>query len=227
MDDAHKREYEQGKRLIDAAAATPTLQHFIWSTLASVDTSVPHFLSKARIDEYLTTKSELAKITTYLIVGYYSSNLAEYDIPILEGTKYVWKQPAKSSSFLPMAGDAQVNCGLLTEASLRQPGLTRGKAVAVYVASTFEESLQLWGKAVGKEVEYVHLTFDEYVRQCPHGPKFGLELALGMTYLDKYGLEGYAKPGIEMLTKEDLSVEGWVDAEEAFRRIEWGSVLAK
>lgn len=92
-----------------------------------------------------------------------------------------------------------------------KPELTRGEAVA----NTSKEVLQRWGKAVGKEMDYVHLTFDDYVKPCPQGPKFGLELALCMTYLDKYGSEGYAKPGIELLTKEDSSVEGWVYAEDA------------
>lgn len=135
----------------------------------------------------------------------------------MEGGKYVWKQPAKPNGIIPSADYVQVNCGLLVDAILRQPDLTQGKGVAGYVGNTFEETLQLWGKVVGKEAEYVQLPFDEYVKQFPRGPKFGLELALGMTYFSNYGVEGFTKPGIEMVTKERLGVQGWVGGEEAFR----------
>ena len=225
MQDAHNREYERGKHLVDAVAATPSVKHFIWSTLASVDASVPHYLSKARIDEHIETKPELAKITTYLIIGYYTSNLLD-DPPRLEGDKYVWKETAKPNTILPSAGYVQVNCGLLVEAIVRQPELTQRKSVAGYVPITFEETLQLWGKVVGKEVKYVQLPFDEFVKQSPAGPKFGLELALSMAYLDKHGFAGFAKPGVEIVTKEQLGVQGWIGGEDAFRRTDWSSVLA-
>lgn len=225
--DSQEREYQHGKNFVDAAAATSTLQHFIWSTLACVDKSVPHFASKGRIDEYIETKPGLAKITTYLVVGFYSSNLAEHDPPRLEGGKYVWKQPVKPDGILPTAGYVQVNCGLLVDAILRHPDLTQGKGVAGYVGNTFGETLELWGKAVGKEVEYVYVPFDEFVKQSPGDPRVVLELALGMAYFGNYGLEGFAKPGIEMVTKEELGVDGWVDAEEAFRRIDWTAILTQ
>lgn len=126
-----------------------------------------------------------------------------------------------------MAGHTQVNCGLLVEAILRQPDLTKGKVVPGFVGNSFEETLQLWGKAVGKEVEFVQLPFDDFVNQFPFGPKFGLELALNMAYFDKYGLEGFVKPGVEVVTKEQLGVKGWLGAEEAFHVIDWSSVVAK
>ena len=139
----------------------------------------------------------------------------------------MWKQVGRPHGVIPIAGHTQVNCGLLVEAILRQPDLTKGKAVPGFVANTFEEIVQLWGKVVGREVEFIQLPFDEYVNQFPFGPNYGTEIGLNMAYFDKYGLEGFVKPGVEVVTKEQLGIKGWVGTEEAFRVIDWSSVLAK
>lgn len=49
----YEKEIQQGKNLIDAAKAA-NVSHFVWSTLEDTDPiKVPHFDSKARIDDYL------------------------------------------------------------------------------------------------------------------------------------------------------------------------------
>ncbi len=66
-----EKEITQGKNLVDAAKAT-NVSHFVWSTLE--DTSpikVPHFDSKARIDDYL---KESGVPRTSLCTSFYYEN---------------------------------------------------------------------------------------------------------------------------------------------------------
>lgn len=78
-------EYEQGVKMADAAAATPTLEHYIWSTLPSAEVAtgekirVPHADYKARVDKYIKEKlPDLAKKTTFFWMGFYATNLAYF-----------------------------------------------------------------------------------------------------------------------------------------------------
>lgn len=77
-----------------AAAATETLENFIWSTTPSAKRmfpgrlEAPHMDYKANVDARI--KSELpglAAITTYLYFGYYPQNMAFF--PLLKPVKYV------------------------------------------------------------------------------------------------------------------------------------------
>ena len=48
-----KKEIQQGKNLVDAAKKAG-VKHFVWSTLdRKTDPYVPHFGSKAAVDDYL------------------------------------------------------------------------------------------------------------------------------------------------------------------------------
>lgn len=78
-------EYKQGIAMAEAAAATPTLEHYIWSTLPSAEVAtggkifVPHADYKARVDDYIKKKiPHLAKKTTFLWMGFYATNLAYF-----------------------------------------------------------------------------------------------------------------------------------------------------
>lgn len=76
-------EEEQGMKLARAAAAQPTLEHYLWSTTPSAkrrfkgEHLTPHMDYKANIDERIKTElPELAAKTTYLYLGYYPQNMA-------------------------------------------------------------------------------------------------------------------------------------------------------
>lgn len=77
-------EIEQGKAIADAAAATTTLQHFVWSSLPDPVAvsggrflNVHHWKGKSLITEYIQTeKPELwAKTTTVLFPNYFENCL--------------------------------------------------------------------------------------------------------------------------------------------------------
>lgn len=106
-----------GIKIATAASKTPSLKHYVWSSLPGAEKSsggkftVPHCDSKAIIDEYIEEKlPELAQKTTFLWVGYYASNLVffpmvkpEYTVRHLPGLLHFpfprvrsrdWKNPA-------------------------------------------------------------------------------------------------------------------------------------
>lgn len=75
-------EAAQAWKLARAAARTPTLEHYIWSTLpyakklSGGEFPCPHFDYKAAFDEKLKAEMpELAAKTTFLFMGYYPSNM--------------------------------------------------------------------------------------------------------------------------------------------------------
>jgi hypothetical protein len=76
-------ESKQAMNLARAAAKTKTLEHYIWSTLPAAKNKtngkfpVPHCDYKADVDNRIRKElPELAAKTTFLLVGFYPSNLA-------------------------------------------------------------------------------------------------------------------------------------------------------
>lgn len=80
--------------LARAAAKTPTLEHYIWSTGPSAKRilagkhEAPHMDYKANVDARIKAElPELASKTTYLYFGYYPQNMAY--LPLLKPVKWV------------------------------------------------------------------------------------------------------------------------------------------
>ena len=74
-------ETAQGINLAKAASATPTLKHYIWSTLPNGSKVsggkyvVPHFEAKNKIDAYIKSDPVLLPKTTFLWVAFFASNI--------------------------------------------------------------------------------------------------------------------------------------------------------
>lgn len=79
--EAMKVESAQGINLAKAASATPTLKHYIWSTLPNGKKItggkhvVPHFEAKNQIDAYIKSDAVLLAKTTFVWVTFFASNL--------------------------------------------------------------------------------------------------------------------------------------------------------
>jgi hypothetical protein len=74
-------------KLAEAAAQISTLEHYIWSTVPSAkkltkgEVVCPHMDYKANVDERIRNElPELAKKTTFLVLGYYPSNMAFFPL---------------------------------------------------------------------------------------------------------------------------------------------------
>jgi hypothetical protein len=78
-DIAMKVEYAQGINLAEAASATKSLEHFIWSTLSDRGAisngkcGVPHCDAKAQVDVFIKKDKALLAKTTFLWVGLFAS----------------------------------------------------------------------------------------------------------------------------------------------------------
>ena len=62
---AFSAEEKQGKDLVDAAKKAG-IKHFVWTTLEHSDIAVPHFETKANIDDYL--KESGVPRTSYVLL---------------------------------------------------------------------------------------------------------------------------------------------------------------
>lgn len=112
----------------------------------------------------------LAAKTTYLYVGYYANNLANFPIakpfttPVFFGT-YIWLSPVSNKAVIPSAGDVTVNVGLFAKAILEQPEKTLGKYVAVVADTpTHEELLGHWSDVTGKRAAFLEANGKDWIQ---------------------------------------------------------------
>jgi hypothetical protein len=77
---AIKVESAQGINLAKAASRTPTLEHYVWSTLPNAKKIsggkylVPHFESKNIVDDYIKQDENLYPKTTFIWITFYATN---------------------------------------------------------------------------------------------------------------------------------------------------------
>jgi NAD(P)-dependent dehydrogenase (short-subunit alcohol dehydrogenase family) len=94
QDESGVIEEQHGMNLARAAAATRTVEHYIWSTTPSAKRRfagkllTPHMDYKANVDARIKAElPDLAAITTYLYFGYYPQNMAFF--PLCKPIEYV------------------------------------------------------------------------------------------------------------------------------------------
>lgn len=134
-------------------------------------TVVQHFDFKARVDLKIRKEyPSLAAKTTYLYVGYYANNLANFPAVKLFSTaatfgSYIWMLPVSRRAVIPSAGDCSINVGVFTKAILEQPEKTHAKYVAVVVDTpTHDEMLQYWSEATGKRAAFLQVNGDDWCK---------------------------------------------------------------
>jgi len=230
-EEAIKIEFQQGQNLANAALVTPTLKHYIWSTLPNgVKISggkylVPHFESKNKIDDYIRSKKALFEKTTFLWVTWYATN---YQFPpfnpifVPTAGKYIQIGPAPANTPVLTIGDARFNIGPFTNSILAQPALTYKKFILAYTEeSTVVGLLETWAKATGKQAVYVEAkNLKEYDGVWPG---WGQEMGVMMEFWGAAGDKSWS--GEDILTAKELGVEapkeGFVSAEEAYKSLSW------
>ncbi|KXJ89350.1 hypothetical protein Micbo1qcDRAFT_235185 [Microdochium bolleyi] len=146
-DEAMRIETRQARNLADAAAATPGLEHYIWSSLpnASQNTRgqapVSYMASKNAGDAYIREElPELWQRTTLVWFGWYAGNVryplyAPHKLLSFAGSPHdvvhYINVPGDTPQLVPLLGSETVNPGIWVRAILGQPQLTLpGKAVA-------------------------------------------------------------------------------------------------
>ncbi|KAL4995603.1 hypothetical protein BDV10DRAFT_174417 [Aspergillus recurvatus] len=230
---AMDRETEAGINLAKAAAATETLEHYVWSTLPDSKANsagrvcVPYYESKNVVDRYIRTVPELLRKTTFVWFGWYAGNMA---VPLyhpnrvrafdgMGGKTCVTFLGVDPGTKVPLLGDEKVNVGLLVKAILEEPEKTLpGKTVSgVFEQRPFGDIVEAFGKAKGVQARCVRIDREAYRSLWPI---WGDVLDISHAYLEDTGQMAFtSKEGEAVLTRKDLRVEGLVGIEEAFEKV--------
>lgn len=181
IDKAMEVETKQGINLATAAAATPSLEHYIWSTLPNSrrvsdgKVAVPYYESKNKVDQYLESHDNLLTKTTFLWVSIYASNLRypffrPFTLPTTSDPMKLYQiQSTPAETLNTMAGDVTVNVGLFVAAILAQPEKTQlGKTVLVSTETmTASDVLATWAQVQGKESQVLTVEPSVYFKMWP------------------------------------------------------------
>ncbi|KAM0259701.1 hypothetical protein ACHAQJ_003135 [Trichoderma viride] len=220
-------EVQQGVNLANAAAATPTLEHYIWSTLpnsrrlSNGQQIVPHFDGKNRIDDHIKSNQTLLAKTTFLWITFYAENFrfpiySPFRVPTAGPDKYVLFQGSPSSVLMKSVGEAAVNVGLFVKAIITQPEKTRGKFVLADVEDlTTGEFLAAWSTGQGKQAQYVQVEKQLYYSLWP---VWAEEMDKMQMFWEAAKDKSWTEE-MDVLTKDDLNITGLVTTVEAFAKM--------
>ncbi|KAH6842358.1 hypothetical protein B0I37DRAFT_399084 [Chaetomium sp. MPI-CAGE-AT-0009] len=220
-------ELEQGINLALAAAATPTLEHYIWSTLpnsASLTGGkylVPHLDAKCRVDAHIRAHlPELLAKSTFLWVTWYHAN---YHVPVYAplwipaANKYIQLGSYAPETPIQTIGDVSANVGLFVKAAVERGDETKNGAVVLAAAESYtaESMLQLWAKLRGKEAQFVRVSEQAYRDLWP---VWGEEMGLMMEFWNLCCERTWTREdGGKLFTKDDLGVTGFKTLEQSFK----------
>ncbi|KAK2598784.1 hypothetical protein N8I77_012171 [Diaporthe amygdali] len=231
IDKAMELETRQGRNLADAAAATDSLSHYVWSTLPNSRRNtngklvVPYYESKNQVDDHIkTSHPELLRKTTFLWLAWYASNMRypwylPSEVRTADGSKkYIQLVGLPPSVKIPLLGDERTNAGLFVRAILERPDLTLpAKAVAgLDELLSLAEVAQAYGAAQGIEVRCVQIPKEDYRELWP---AWGDLMDVSHSYYEVMGDMGFSSVDEHVLSKADLGVEGLVGTAEAFAGI--------
>lgn len=227
LEKAAETEIKIGSNMADAAAATESLKHYVWSTLPNSSANVgegrvvvPYYVSKQRVDDHIKSIPQLLAKTTFFMIPWYSSNMDYpqfHPTPVTrnDGSKvYVQFLNVPKSTLVPLAGDVKTNAGLFVKAILQQPEKTLGgKYVSGLVEQwTFEKVLSTF--VSGKQVEPLSLQVSNEDYRNLYGI-WGEVMGVSHDLLKYTDGKSFDVVGGQ-LTKDDLGVQGLVSTADAF-----------
>ncbi|KAB5576118.1 hypothetical protein GE09DRAFT_1265649 [Coniochaeta sp. 2T2.1] len=193
-------EAEQGINVAKAAAATPTLEHFIWSTLPNV-----------------------AK-TTFLWVTWYHDNykwpmFTPYFIPT--SGQYVQFTSYSPQTMISTIGDVRKNIGPFVRAILDNAEKTQNGAIVrgEMATSTSDKLLQTWAATQGKQALSVQVPAETYYALWP---MWAEEMSVMIQFWDEFAEKSWTDPDWKVLSREDLGLSGgdFVDLETSYKQLD-------
>jgi len=223
-------EIQQGINIAKAAAATSTLEHYIWSTLPNAKALsagkylVPHFEGKNVIDAYIRDKEPalLAKTTFFWVTWYHANYTFPMFKPYWIGTAGKHIQFANYPPDIPIntIGDVSENIGAFAKAAVEQPEKTLNGATVLASTETREagEMLQAWAKARGTKAQFVRVSGEAF-REI--WPLWAEEMGVMMEFWDEFRGKTWTRvDGGKVLTKADLGVTQFQSLDEAYKTLE-------
>ncbi|KAK4035439.1 hypothetical protein C8A01DRAFT_48334 [Parachaetomium inaequale] len=213
--EAGEIEERHGMNLARAAARTPSLEHYLWSTLPGAKQrflgkgglEVPHMDYKAIVDARIREElPALAAKTTYLYFGYYPQNIAY--VPMMKpfehpGTgQYIQLVASDSQAKLLLAGDMAVNPGIWVRQVLATGPAAFGKYTNVALERwSVQQMLDKWSEVTGKRGVVVQITEEAWARLW--GP-VGTELAWQFKFVE---LCDPFEVGDDFISPEELGID--------------------
>ncbi|KAI0197328.1 hypothetical protein EV127DRAFT_488855 [Xylaria flabelliformis] len=224
---AEKIEEGWGKNIAQAAAETPGLQHFIWSTLPHASEisngryRLTNHVAKNKVDDYIRANAELAAKTTFFVIAQYHSNysygpVSIHPIPSADAYVHFASHPPETPIF--WIGDVTRNLPPFIKPILEQPDKTKGNVVFAHSeVRTSEESLQIWARTKG--VRAFHVPVSAELVKSLWG-KYADVLAGMWRYWGEFREKSWSAPGYVVLTKDDLGVTNLITLAESFKDYE-------
>ncbi|EMC99780.1 hypothetical protein BAUCODRAFT_30183 [Baudoinia panamericana UAMH 10762] len=166
---AGEKEYQQMLNIATAAQHTEGLEHFILHSLPAGEkvTDGKAFCAHTdykdhAVDEMKKSMPELMKKTTFLWMGFFSSNLwtmlRPVEIPHTYGG-HVWLQACPADTVM-WVSDVENNVGLTVKYILEKPQIsTPAKVICTPVEKvTMADVLKTWTEVSGKRAEYISIS---------------------------------------------------------------------
>ncbi|PLB53998.1 NmrA-like family protein-like protein [Aspergillus steynii IBT 23096] len=227
VDRAIQLEAEQGINLAKAAAATSSLEHYIWSTLPNSGAvtggkiTVPQFEGKNQVDGFIRADPALLAKTTFFILGFYQENfaypmLAPVEVPGAGQSVQLLCTPGNTR--ILSLGRARKNIGLFAAAILAQPEKTLpARCVSGFVEEIrMEEMLRRWVEVHGKKAHYVNVDRKVFTELWTHA---GIDMLASMLDFHRSMDVNPFSGGGEVLNKDDLGVVGLEGVKESFENL--------
>lgn len=199
-----EHEVTQGKNIVEAAAAVlaegSPLESFVLSTLSHASKwsngeikNLLHFDSKAIVENYLGEQHpQLAAMTRYLQVGFYMSNVIEFQFLLPkkgEDGVYEFHWPNVTPSTVLTANLPGRDAGAFVQALVSAPPRTvlLGESDPI----TVEEYLQTWSTVTGHPARLHPMTTEEFEAMVESiVPGFGKELSENFQYYRDFTYTG-------------------------------------
>ncbi|KAK8044090.1 hypothetical protein PG993_004114 [Apiospora rasikravindrae] len=196
-DGAGDEEVAQYQAVANAAAKTPSLRHVVLSTLprcakmSGGKFPVPHYdYKQIAVDWIRATHPDLWAKTTEFWPGWYTSNLATLMRPVPvpgSGGGYLLPLPSKPDAMLPMAGNLELNAGILVEAVLRAGPAKTGNKIAICITDyrPIREVADALTKLTGGEKRVAYAELSDAHNARLYGD-FGTEMAAQLRWSEAY-----------------------------------------
>ncbi len=169
----------QGIAMLDAAAATGTVEHIVFTSAANADrgTGIPHFDSKHRLEQHLATLD--VPWTVIAPAAFMDQYTEEWTLQGLRSGVFGRPMPADK----PLALIPAQDIGAFAALVLNRPGEFTGQRIDIASDErTGEEIATILGTACGREVAFQQFPI-EYAEA--HSP----DLAAMFRYFSDVGLE--------------------------------------
>ena len=155
-------EVRQGTLLADVAKAAG-VRHFVYSSVggAERDTGIPHFESKWRIEQHVR---EIDLPHTILRPVFFMSNWLNLVGDAIRGGQL--PQPLSPATRLQQIAPDDI--GAFAALAFSDPDRWSGRAIELAGDNpTMTQTAQTLGHAVSREVEYVHVSWNQFAQQMP------------------------------------------------------------